>query len=124
MKKILLVEDDPGVARAFVRVLKLSFEDIEVIHTTTMVSALRTLREQNDIVAVITDWQFPFRDDDGRGPRDAAGKLVYDEAHRMGLPVAVMSGREGGAVDDIKPWFTKPVTNKELTGWVRSVLPA
>jgi CheY-like chemotaxis protein len=117
-KCILLVEDDDQFARAMTHLLKL--HGVKVLRAATMVSAVHLIRENTEICAVLTDWQFPFRDDEF--PRDAAGERVYREAKERDLPVAVMSGREGGAVAGFTPWFEKPVDKKVLDIWVQGVL--
>lgn len=102
--KILLVEDDDLKARLLQRVCRV--HGIETEKVEYMIAAVRTIQERgNEFAGVLTDWQFPFREDDGRGPRDGAGRYVYDEARRAGLPVAVISGREL-PVDGVEPWIT------------------
>lgn len=126
-KCILLVEDDDHVARAITRLLGL--HKVQVVRATTLVTAVRIIREGAEFIgvkceigAVLTDWQFPFREDE-QFPRDNAGERVYREAKEAGLPVAVMSGREGGAIDGFEPWFPKPVDKAVLDTWIQVVLP-
>lgn len=122
---LLLVEDDDHKARAVQRWI--AREGIEVIRATTMVAAVRAIREgakfgdeTHEVGAVLTDWMFPFRD--GEHIRDHAGQRVHDEAIKAGLPVAVFSGREE-PVAGIKTWIAS-TDYTALTAWLRLVKTA
>lgn len=122
---LLLVEDDDHKASAVVR--RITREGIGLVRVTTMVSAVRAIREGAQLEgakggpypvgAVLTDWAFPFRD--GDYVRDHAGQRVYDEATRAGLPVAVFSGREE-PVPGVQPWINS-TDYQALTDWLGQV---
>lgn len=121
---LLLVEDDDHKARAVQRWI--AREGIEVIRATTMVAAVRAIREGaqfagevHKVGAVLTDWVFPFRD--GEHIRDHAGQRVHDEAVKAGLPVAVFSGREE-PVTGIANWIAS-TDYTALTRWLQRVNP-
>ena len=116
MKSVLLVEDDPDVAK----VLRLAFEDsdFDLCHAATLAQARHVL-QQHSMVAVLLDLNLP----DGNG-RDLCLEIRRDST----LPILILTARrdefdrvlglEIGADD----YIVKPFSPREVLARLRAVL--
>ena len=108
---VLVVEDEPGVRRAVVRmVVRLGFD---VLETDDGVEAVTWLRDHpGETTAVLLDLQMP--------ELDGATALVEFRRIEPALPVLVLSGYApedaGGLLGDTTPaaYIQKPFTAEEL----------
>jgi len=118
VKVLLLVEDDDMKARALQRMCRA--HGIETVRAVTVVMAVNVIRNNAEMLgAVLTDWQFPFREDDGKGAQDGAGRYVYEEARKAKLPVAVCSGRDA-AIEGVEPWIRSDDIHA-LNAWLNTI---
>ena len=124
-KKILVVDDDPVVVKAFV--IKLKANDYEVLTASDGSTAVNIARTQRPD-AILLDINFP--DDFGSVAWD--GFRILDWLNRIGgatnIPVFIISGgdaakyqaraREAGAAG----YFQKPLIHEELIAELERVL--
>lgn len=106
MTRLLLVEDDPLLRKAFVRFLR---EHYEVTAVESAPEALKLLVEDRVAFHVaLTDLALG---DEARG-----GLRVVAACQFLGVPVVLMSGHFGGVTEDRRPpvWLDKPVEPKVL----------
>jgi len=113
MTRVLLCEDDPGIAEAIAESLRLV--GIEVTVCGTYVAAVDAL-DNLSCDAVISDGQFPG----GPGFASAIGPYgvsLLNRAKELGKPVVLLSGSDE-MVRDAKalgiPALTKPVSREQI----------
>jgi|SRR3990167_989348 len=113
MTRVLLCEDDPGIAEAITESLRLV--GIEVTVCGTYVAAVDAL-DNLSCDAVISDGQFPG----GPGFASAIGPYgvsLLNRAKELGKPVVLLSGSDE-MVRDAKalgiPALTKPVSREQI----------
>jgi PAS domain S-box-containing protein len=115
---ILIVEDDPVVARAFRR--QLEHEGYRLLHVSTIDDARRLLESQEHVSAIVLDMLLP----DGSGI-DLLDHMQRTKSRRM-VPIVVLSAVERDSrVDDIPElvdWLVKPVDMSRLANTLRWVL--
>ncbi len=114
---ILIVEDDPVVARAFRR--QLEHEGFKLVHAPTLYDARAFLSSDASLAAIVLDLMLP----DGSG-FDLIGHL-RKTPHRRHTPVVVLSATErDGRMDDVPElvdWLVKPFDMSRLANtlhWV------
>lgn len=117
MKKIIVVEDAyDELQRACDAVGE---KDMMALPCRTDQEALDAISRYSDVVGILTDLHFPFRE--GRNPEGACGLHVVLKALEKGLPVAICSNIDhhfaNWATDLVRA--IEQATGKKVAGFVQ-----
>jgi DNA-binding response OmpR family regulator len=115
---ILIVEDDPVVARAFRR--QLEHEGYTLRHASTLSEAKRIVSSTDSFAAIVLDMLLP----------DGSGFDLIDHVHRSHrakpVPIVILSATERDSrannVPELVDWLVKPFDMSRLANTLRWVL--